>query len=51
MLPLAALPVLPAFCGNSDCKNCSLDGDYIGELYGVELKVAQDIDGKKCKKL
>ncbi|WP_343849299.1 hypothetical protein [Algoriphagus jejuensis] len=48
---LLALTLLLASCGDSDCKNCSFNGDYIGELCGDDLKVAEDTDGMKCKRL
>lgn len=50
ILALAALALLLASCGDSDCKNCSIDG-VIFELCGDDLKEAQSIDGVKCKKL
>ena len=45
---LAVLALLLASCGDSDCKNCSFNGDYIGEYCGDTLK-SVEADGAKCK--
>lgn len=51
ILALFALTVLLTSCSDSDCKNCSLNGDFIGEVCGENLKIAEDTDGMECKKL
>jgi hypothetical protein len=48
ILALAALTLLLASCGDSDCKNCSINGDYIGEYCG-DARKSLEADGAKCK--
>lgn len=47
---IALLLVAFSSCGDSDCKNCEVYGDFVGELCGDQLKAAEATDGYKCKK-
>jgi major membrane immunogen (membrane-anchored lipoprotein) len=51
ILALVALTLMLASCGDSDCKNCSMDGDFIGELCGDDLKEAESLSNVRCKSL
>ena len=48
---IALLLVVFSSCGDSDCKNCEMDGDFIGELCGDDLKEAESLSNVKCKSL
>jgi|GEM_PF-4576768 len=46
---LVLLIVFVSSCDDSDCKDCSVNGDFIGELCGDDLKEAESTSGVKCK--
>jgi len=46
---LVLLVVMFSSCDDSDCKDCEMDGDYIGERCGDALKEMEGVSGVKCK--
>lgn len=49
ILAVAFLSIILSSCGDSDCKDCSIEGDSMGEYCGENLKEAESTPGVRCK--
>ena len=46
---LVLLVVIFSSCDDSDCKDCEIDGDFIGERCRDSLKEIETVAGVRCK--